>query len=198
MRTMRLIFLLAVICLAVGCITASHPLYFAREKTFDPRLLGDWEVTGEDDDKTSCTVEKAQVDGQYGYLLRGEKVENDVKARLVSIRGKFYLDAQEAEQDEGHTIGRLCKEDNGFAVQLLDTGFVKNYLHEHPCAVAHSANDDVLTAKTRGLRKFIWKLERCPEAWQTVLWFHRPANVEGGNCAGKKDNREIGGSHEWH
>jgi hypothetical protein len=185
-------FLLVVICLAVGCITASHPLYFAREKTFDPRLLGDWEVkTEEDGDKTPCKVEKAQVDGQYGYVLRGEKAEDDVKGRLVSIRGKFYLDIQEAEQDEGHTIGRLCKEDNGFAVQLLDTDFVKNYLKEHPRAVAHNANDDVLTAKTRGLRKFIWKLERCPEAWQTFLLFHRPANVESGNRAGEnKTNRD--------
>jgi hypothetical protein len=189
---MRFIFLPAGICLAVGCIniTASHPLYFAREKTFDPRLLGDWEVTQERGDKTSCTVEKAQVGGRNGYLVRGEKAEDDVKARLVSIRGKFYLDIQEAEQDEGHTIGRLCKEDNGFAVQLLDSDFVKNYLHEHPCAVAHNANDDVLTAKTRGLRKFIWKLERCPEAWQTFLWFHRPANVEGGNRAGEKKTIE--------
>ena len=190
MRVMRFILLPAIICLAVGCITASHPLYIAREKTFDPRLLGDWEVTQERGDKISCMVEKAQVDGRYGYLLRGEKAEDDVKARLVSIRGKFYLDIQEAEQDEGHTIGRLCKEDNGFEVQLLDSDFVKNYLQEHPCAVAHNANDDVLTAKTRGLRKFIWKLERCPEAWQTVLWFHRPANVEGGNRAGEKKTIE--------
>jgi hypothetical protein len=182
---MRFIFLPAVICLAVGCITSTHPLYFAHEKTFDPRLLGDWEVTEERGDKTPCKVEKAQVDGQYGYLLRGEKPEDDVRARLVSIRDKFYLDVQQAEQDQGHTIGRLCKEDNGYAVQLIDNDFIKKYLKEHPCAVAHNANDDVLTAKTRGLRKFIWKLERCPEAWQTYLRFHRPANVEGGDPAGE-------------
>ena len=191
MRAMRFIFLPAVICLAAGCITASHPLYFAHEKTFDPRLLGDWEViTEENGDKAFCKVEKAKVDGQYGYLLRGEKAEDDLRARLVSIRDKFYLDVQQAEQDEGHTIGRLCKDDNGYAVQLLDTDFVKNYLKEHPRAIAHNTNDDVLTAKTRGLRKFIWKLERCPKAWQTFLRFHRPANVEGGNCARDKKTVE--------
>lgn len=41
--------LLLIICLMPGCLAALHPLFTEKELIHEPRLLGLWKVTGEDD-----------------------------------------------------------------------------------------------------------------------------------------------------
>ena len=182
---MRIAVVLGACVVLTGCIGSVHPLYYAGEKTFDKKLLGDWYFTEADKDEPhQARVTKTTITGEAGYRMmpiEKEEVEKakPVLARLTRIDRVNYLDVQEVEDGVPgpHLFARPKEAPDGYDIYVLDNDWVRNYLKEHPDAVKHRVDGDsvVLTAKPHGLRRFIRSLCGNSEAWTLGFYMRRTA-----------------------
>jgi len=153
-----------------GCIPSLHPLYTSKDVIFDQSLLGAW--TGEK--KSGWTF--SNEGGKYQAIY----TDNDGKtgefvAHLLKLNGTMFLDLFPADPGlaqngfymmhlvPAHSFLLVSRIDPVLELTPLSPNWLKNYLKEHPDAIAHEVITDekdahtaiVLTASTEQLQKFV-------------------------------------------
>jgi hypothetical protein len=167
--------MLLVALLLAGCWQKSvHPFYTAKDLVAEPGLGGTWtehkEDAKADDDRMTWTFNDTS-DKRWDLVLRDGKEKHDYDAHVFKLDGERYLDI--VARDRGvstipaHHLFRILESGATLKVAPLNTGFVRNWLKEHPAALAHvivvdpehrddrDSDDLVLTADTRALQGFI-------------------------------------------
>jgi len=181
----------------VGCVLSLNPLYRDdKDLTFDPDLVGAWQT---DNEETWEFQKAGELDYKLGYTDKDGK-QGEFSAHMVKLGEKRYLDLlltgdpiKDNTADfyrwhvvRAHGIVRIDRTKEGFALTCADLDKWRQWLDEHPDAIAHviageSNSKDgqlVLTAKTEDLRKFISGPMDKPEFWgkaTELLRKHGPA-----------------------
>jgi len=180
---MRSTIILCACAVLTGCVSSVHPLYCPGEKTFDQKLLGEWYFTEADkNDSQHIRVTQTTVACGAGYRVmpfdkaEAEK-EEPLLARLARIDRINYADVQEVEDGVPgpHIFARLKEVPDGYDIYVLDKDWVSKYLKKHPDAVKHRVDGDSveLTAKQRGLHRFIRAISGNSEAWTLGFYMRR-------------------------
>lgn len=174
--------LLAVCALLASCVPTLHPFYAEGDTVFRRELAGDWT-----DGKT--TWEFAD-EGEESYVLT--YTERDGKSgefavHLVEAGGRLFLDLHPTKPEpdapgywnfhliRAHTFLLVEQIEPVLKLRPFNPKWAKEYLAEHPEAIAHTVVGDVpiLTAPTAELQAFALKHIETPEAFGEVLGLER-------------------------
>jgi len=183
---------LAVLLLTVavnGCsvVYSLQPLHEKPDQSLESTLTGRWDLTTEDASGT-VLLSPCKVGGQplLKFVPEGAEDNDDFALRPGRVQGELYVSYTPIPDDETdakaedirYGFAWLQKEKDGYRIQAIDAEALAEYLHAHPRAVKHrfdkltiSGNDAeevVLTAKPIALRRFVHRLQKCPEVWECL------------------------------
>jgi hypothetical protein len=180
LKTGLLTALAALAILFAGCLVLSvYPYYNEKDLAFDPRLLGTWTKT--DDQNEHWKFEKM---GTNAYLLTiaNNQETNSMQAHLFTLRRQQFLDlyAPDAQANvqpppiPSHFLLRVLSLSPDLKVASMDHAWLRDLLAKNPKAVRHiipqtsEKPEDraiVLTADTAELQAFVIKHLETKEAW---------------------------------
>ena len=164
-RFQTFLLLLSVVLLN-ACVPSLHPLYTAKDLTFDQALVGKWQEKGEKE------IWQFIEEGETEYKLR--HVDDNGRAgnfsvHLLALRGEKFLDIYPDEMDEelndlyeitlvpAHLIIHVKQIEPELQMRMIDLDKLKKVLEKSPHAIAFEklGDDIVLTGSTTDLQKFV-------------------------------------------
>lgn len=168
MKKMTLMFVAALAAVLTGCIPSVNPFYTEQDVSFDPRLVGLWQKSGEQE---TWQFEK---EGEKAYKLTltdKDRRRGVLKARLFKQSDDLYLDVTptdcEFASDQadiigacmmpGHLLIRVAQVEPTLKLAFFDFDWLAKHLEKDPGALAHHAEEKrlLLTASTRELQQFV-------------------------------------------
>lgn len=186
----------AVLLALAGCVRTLHPLYTEEDLAFDPALVGVWQPT-EGNEEERWDFRKA---GDKVYTLVHTDEEDRtarLTAHLVELEGHRFLDLRPQQREDMNSVYQLhlqpvhtflrVESIEPLRLSPMKPNWIKNYLQEHPQALAHEDPEDgpaVLTASTEDLQDFVLEHVDTEQAWGGLLEFRR---VEGGDSSSGAD-----------
>lgn len=150
-----------------ACIPSVNPFYTEHDLTFDPRLVGEWQV-----DNNEIWKFESKEDKSYKFtLVDKDKKTGKLNARLFTLKGTNYLDIIPSECDfaqqqadligaavfPGHLLMCVKAWEPELKIAFCDYDWLKKHLEATPNALAHRNEDDsmLITASTHELQKFM-------------------------------------------
>ncbi len=158
-----------------SCVPSLHPIYTGEDLVFDPALVGAWSEEGSADTWTfSKSGEK-----EYNLVLVDDEGKGEFVVHLAKVEGRLFLDLFPKEPDlkandfykshllRVHSFILVAKIQPTLQMAVLDPGWIKKFLQDHPDAIRHEeVNDDILlTAKPKELQAFLIKHEKTEGAF---------------------------------
>jgi hypothetical protein len=173
------------VLLIAGCVVNSiYPFYTAKDLTFDPALLGTWSDPEETNaSKETWTFEKIAPQ-TYKLTTCNSGETNEFDTHLFTLGGQKFLDslprARAAYHAPEHFLLRVRKFTPTLELELLDYGWLADYLEHNPKALRHiivppEIGDSqekgalTLTAETAELQKFLRKHLANTNAWGELI-----------------------------
>lgn len=162
-----------------GCIPCLYPIYTEKDIRYDPALLGTWSEEG---DKPSWVFTEGENHSYRLVFTDGEDRVATFTVHLVDVRGTQFLDLVPTEADIDlnellvwnlvpvHTFMRVDEIGPRLKLVFMDVDWLTQHLEKHPCVLKHHELEDeriLLTARTRALRRFIFKHLKTEDAWCT-------------------------------
>lgn len=158
--------------LFAGCLSPSvNPYYTAQDVTFDAGLLGSWQEQGQSGGSDIWTFAKS---GEQAYQLTIQDAPGQTgqfAAHLFALKGQRFLDLIPTKCNfaknqsalvgfamfPGHVLVHVLQTKPELKLALYDPDWLKQYLQEHPEALAHHVESDtlLLTANTPDLQHFV-------------------------------------------
>jgi hypothetical protein len=166
----RLVLFGSVAVLLAGCIPSINPFYTEKDLVFEPKLLGEWQAKNDEDQPEQWRFEKRE-DKAYKLTVTEEKTKTgEFSAHLFKLGPEYFLDLVPSKCDyaatqaflvgcamfPGHLLVRVAQFEPELKLAAFDFDWLKGYLEEHPNALAHYQESDVmiLTATTADLQHF--------------------------------------------
>lgn len=173
-----------VLCAAVlsGCLDSLHPLYHEEDTVFRQDFVGSWFSLFADQSAMYVKIEPIEERAYRITEFGGDAGDKAYQAHLIELGGYLFLDFQ-LQLEEGspirfdvlplHQITRIRFEEDGIVAEELDKGWLREYLQQHPEALAHAMIEGslLITADTDELQRFIiahcddWPV-RHEQTWQ--------------------------------
>jgi hypothetical protein len=173
MRIVKMLVAVGIVALALSCVPSLHPLFTAKDVTFDPTLVGTWS----EKDKTDTWTFTKSGENAYGLVITEEGVPGKFEAHLVRLGEMLFLDLYPEEPDikntfykihliPAHTFYRIWidKEKDVVRIAGMNPDWLKENLDEKKITIAHErigedagAGNIVLTAPTKDLQEFVVK-----------------------------------------
>lgn len=168
MRSLKLlIFLSGVLLLLSGCIVQSlHPLYTDENVIFDTRLIGQWSEEGSEEIWEFSRLDEKR----YGCVVYVDEDEKGMlEARLLTIKGKMFLDFFPTEPDwpsgifyqlhlmPVHTFAFVEQIEPTLQIRFPNIDWLQELLEKNPDAIRHEKrgnHDVILSASTEVLQTF--------------------------------------------
>lgn len=168
MRSLKLlIFLSGVLLLLSGCIVQSlHPLYTDENVIFDTRLIGQWSEEGSEEIWEFSRLDEKR----YGCVVYVDEDEKGMlEARLLTIKGKMFLDFFPTEPDwpsgifyqlhlmPVHTFAFVEQIEPTLQIRFPNMDWLQELLEKNPDAIRHEKrgnHDVILSASTEVLQTF--------------------------------------------
>lgn len=168
MRSLKLlIFLSVVLLLLSGCIVQSlHPLYTDENVIFDTRLIGQWSEEGSEEIWEFSRLDEKR----YGCVVYVDEEEKGMlEARLLTIKGKMFLDFFPTEPDwpsgifyqlhlmPVHTFAFVRQIEPTLQIRFPNIDWLQELLEKNPDAIRHEKrgnHDVILSASTEVLQTF--------------------------------------------
>ena len=168
MRSLKLlIFLSGVLLLLSGCIVQSlHPLYTDENVIFDMRLIGQWAEEGSKEIWEFSRLDEKR----YGCVVYVDEDEKGMlEARLLTIKGKMFLDFFPTEPDwpsgifyqlhlmPVHTFAFVEQIEPTLQIRFPNIDWLQELLEKNPDAIRHEKrgnHDVILSASTEVLQTF--------------------------------------------
>jgi hypothetical protein len=157
---------LIALTLFAGCVPSLNPVYTEQNLVFDPAILGVWTQPG-----TKARWEFVKLDAKsYRLLYTSEQgQEGRFIARLAELEGELFLDLYPEDDriDASgfykfhlvpiHTIYRLRRTPESFALLAIDYQWLDEYLTSHPQEIqfATFSSRKMITAATLAVQKFV-------------------------------------------
>ena len=167
-----------------------NPFYTDKDVVFDEDLLGMW--LDESEEPAILFTQSEENKYHAEWLMPWESVF--YTAHLFKIKDKLYLDMHQ-EGGQGrfdddvfprHTILKVEKNTRDkLNLLYIEIGKLSNYLKSNPDAVSHTYNWDdekanvnwsgilILTAQTKELQDFIFKIRDNKELFETIKLFRK-------------------------
>jgi len=211
-----LFYTLAVLMGGCGTVSTLHPLQTDKNLTFDERLLGVWTEDPNEPDEP-WTIERFEDRDPNFYKLTF--VDDDKKGvfemRLFKLEGDLYINLAPAGFPSGkddiedepypynafhfarlHTFARIEAVEPVLIVRTTEEDKFKEFLKEHPDAIAHTLVEDdklIVTAPTDQLQAFVLKYKTDERVFPNELKLVRvkigaPGSVDCSTTEGQKSN----------
>ena len=185
MHTAKILVILGIMLLIVGCVPSLHPLFTEKDPIFEPALVGTW---GEEGSKETWTFQKSG-DNTYDLIitekrtiLDSEVIVNKFDAYLVKVDKFLFLDiypkGPEIESDfykshliPAHTFSKVWIDGDVLHLGILDYEWLKEMIDNKKVNISHERLGDepspmiVLTASTKALQEFVLKYAEDAEAF---------------------------------
>jgi hypothetical protein len=160
-----------IIVLASACVPSLNPYYTEKDVVFDTRLVGEWQIKDENNDKETWKFEKAGDNGYELLITDKDQKKGKLEARLFKLGDQLFLDLIPDEckfaPDQadvvamamfpGHLLLRVPQIEPALQVAGCDYDWLSKYVESHPEALSHHKEHGglVLTATTQDLQAFI-------------------------------------------
>ena len=171
--------LAAVLVLLSACVPSLHPLYSPETIVFREELIGVWKENPQDEE--SWTFTKRDEEKSYALVIREDKRDSSLHARLVKLDEHHFLDLVADADTLNEKVGDLyraslipghltmkVKLGAKLEIQMLDPEKLKELLKASPKALAHTYIEKdylVITASTEELQAFMKKHAESKELW---------------------------------
>jgi hypothetical protein len=148
-----------------------EPFLFRERPVFEPRLLGDWNPTDEENQSTKWVFESTETNSYRLTITEKEDKKWHFHARLFKLKSDYVLDLIPAEIDmaanqvdlvaasvfTGHLVAHIEQFEPQLKIAFFDFDKLGNLLKDKPQSLAHLKEGDrvLLTAETAALQKFI-------------------------------------------
>ena len=186
MRTSKVVLVVGLALLLVGCVPSLQPLFTEADVDFDPALVGAFT-----DEKGDLTFAFQKL-GTNAYRLTVTEQVGDRQltagfvVHLVRLRGFWFLDFYPDRPEVGgefyqlhliraHTFGRVWIQGDVVRLGLLDSDWLKKKMDEKSVAIEHQQTEDgiLLTAPTTKLQDLMFRYANEEEAFPDPLELHR-------------------------
>ena len=163
----KLFYTILLVSILAGCVPSLHKLYTSNTLTYDPRLVGCWEAS---EDEQWCFTRHEEEDA-YDLIITEEKGKRSyMLAHLVDLDGRRFLDIEpgsDAELCTGdwykyhlqpvHTFMMVDQVDPNLALAVMKPDVVQEMIEKNPKLIKHEIVDDrvILTAETPQLQAFL-------------------------------------------
>lgn len=187
MRRLAHVVAIAALVANTGCLVVSiSPLYTEQDAVFEPALVGTW-----NESPTQHYVFSKLGEHAYKIEAADGKDKMTLVGHLVRLDGVLFLDVAPSgnltefgvPEDAAsglndwflplHLYARISQVTPSFSFSVVDESWLKEYLKEHPAALAHTSRDTdvVLAGSTEDIRKFFRAHANTPGAFEkpTVL-----------------------------
>lgn len=184
-------------CSGVGSL---QPLESGEPLLESANLRGKWVSTDDSSNQQEYFMVDSASDDAYvvSSLKSNEKLRNVYEVSLVQVGSYTFLDAAFDETESGqehrsvhdmgalpiHFIGRVWVEGDTLRLGLLNYDWLKQMISSGkvtlPSIEHHEDNDSLLllTAESDKLAEFVRQCAEDPDAFSTVLTFHRVGPFE--------------------
>ena len=171
----KLFLLAGVMLLALvmsGCFTLSiHPLYFEKDLTFNPGLVGIWSPEKSPEESSETWTFLPEEDNMYRLVIQeSDGDEGYFEARMLRLGKHLFLDFY-PEEPEGtneflmnhvipaHSFTRISLEGHVLKMAFFDYSWLEENIKANKIKIKHETRDDmiVLTASTQELQDFVLK-----------------------------------------
>lgn len=157
-----------------ACIPSVYPFYTAKDISFDPHLVGDWQdQNGSDSDVENWKFEAAADKVYKLTVTEKEGKKGQFEAVLFKLGDQRFLDIIPSDCDyakdqadlvaasmfPGHLLIHVSQIGPELKMAMTDFDWLQKHLESNPTALAHHEEDKriVLTASTSDLQQFILK-----------------------------------------
>jgi len=158
---------LALAGLLSGCVVESQkPFYSSRDLIVDRRFVGVWEDPQEQasKDRERWVIQPQSGKAYLAKCLHPDGTQTSALLHLFRLGKALCADYQELESQDNpprHQLLRIDSLGDRMVVRSLKHARMRDYLREHPAALAHTFSSDkddaaiLLTADTRELQAFM-------------------------------------------
>ena len=178
--------LAAAALLLTGCWQKSlYPFYKDKDVIFDESLLGDWTEVAKDKEKPAkWTFTKGELPNVSRLHIEDGDSRLELDARLFKIGENRYFDfysrGRSVNEIPAHHLLRVNELGTALKMQILDMGWVKKWVSEHPNALPSVRTPDpenptdedkvefVLAADTERLQKWVLEHQNEEGFWNNV------------------------------
>ena len=155
-----------------GCWTLSvHPLYFKKDLTFEPDLIGTWGEEDSEENLDEFWIFKQIREKTYRLTIKVKsKPDAEFEAHLVKLGKHMFMDIYPEEPETrndfynahvipAHSICKFTLEGYVVTMTFIDSDWLEKGLKENKISIKHERRDDmiVLTAGTKELQEFVLK-----------------------------------------
>ncbi len=162
--------------LFAACVPSVNPFYTDKDIAFEPRLVGSWGSTDEDDGAECWEFVEAEPGRDYRLTVTDDDgKQGRFEATLFKLRDQRFLDlipdrceyaTNQAEMVAvamfpGHLVLHIARLEPTLELAFMDAEWLDEFLKENPTAIAHrrEGSDEriLFTATTRDLQRFLLK-----------------------------------------
>ncbi len=186
MRVEKLLVVVGITVLVLGCVPSLHPLYTEKDVTFEPTLVGVWS----EKDKTDTWTFKKSGDNAYELIMTEDGVPGKFEVHLVRLGELLFLDLYPEEPDIANNLYKahlvpahtflgiqIDKEKGVVRLAIIKPDWLEEAIDSKKVTIAHERLGDgdestiVLTASTKALQEFVVK--HAAEAFGEPAELHR-------------------------
>lgn len=186
-----------------GCLYTLHPLFTAKDLSFDPRLAGSWKI---DEDNTAVfergtsasfsklpSAIRQLADKAYTVTVKNKEgaVVQAYYAFLLHIGGNLYLDYFPAETSWQQAYDSFYRQhftplhsiykvrfngDRSFDASQFDTDYLQGLINKKQIRIHHETRFDgatLITASTEELQQYVLKYGDVPQAYESASTYEK-------------------------
>lgn len=175
--------------LFTGCWQKSvQPFYKTADVRFDGKLLGTWKEVKEGSEKSMIwIITKGESPESYRVKIEDDETKLDYDAHLFQLGADRLLDLHSRSRSiaeiPAHNLFRILDIGGTLKAEILNLGWVEEFLEKHPNEVAHlrlhdpehpndrDKGETVLTDSTDAIQKFIRAHSKDEKFWSDAVEF---------------------------
>lgn len=167
-----------------GCIVTSvYPFYDAKSLTFEPRLLGQWDVETDSGEANEHWTFEQETNHSFKVSYKNNQTTSVMQGHTFKLKGELFLDLLTTDIDDehqpppipAHMVVRLVEVGTTMRMIPMSYEWLGELLEKNPKALRHHiiyADEKkehqrlILTADTPELQRFLVAHLKTPEAWK--------------------------------
>jgi len=176
--------LLGAMLLLGGCIVTSvYPFYDAKSLSFEPRLLGQWNVETDSGEASEQWTFEQETNHSFKVSYVNNQTTSVMQGHTFKLKGELFLDLFTTDIDDehqpppipAHMVVRLVEVGTTMRMVPMNYEWLGELLEKNPKALRHHiicAEEKkehqrlVLTADTPELQRFLVAHLKTSEAWK--------------------------------